>query len=65
MIKLSLREVQMLHFASQGWTQTETAKHLGLSLGTVRTHHQNLLRKLKTPTIASAVAWALRNGVIT
>jgi DNA-binding CsgD family transcriptional regulator len=58
------RELEVLELASHGLTSAEIAEHLVLSVGTVKTHLQNVYPKLGANDKAAAVATALRHGLI-
>jgi DNA-binding CsgD family transcriptional regulator len=61
---LTRRERDVLEAASRGLSMKLTGQVLGIAEGTVKTHRQRVLTKLRTPSIASAVAVALREGFI-
>lgn len=61
---LSRRELQVLELASQGRTAREIADLLFLSPATVSTHLSNVYEKYGVSDRASAVAKALREGLI-
>ena len=61
---LTPREIEMLQFAAQGLSGRETAERLTVSPSTVKTHLENIYRKLEVSDKPSAVATALRLGVI-
>jgi ATP/maltotriose-dependent transcriptional regulator MalT len=61
---LTAREVEVLQLAAQGLSAPETAERLTVTPGTVRTHLENLYRKLEVFDKPSAVATALRLGLI-
>jgi PAS domain S-box-containing protein len=61
---LTAREVQVLALASQGLSTRATAEHLVISPATVKTHLENAYPKLGVSDKASAVAAALRQGLI-
>ncbi|MEA2219849.1 MAG: two-component system, NarL family, sensor histidine kinase UhpB [Solirubrobacteraceae bacterium] len=61
---LTPREVEVLQLAAQGLSAPETAERLTVSAGTVRTHLENLYRKLEVFDKPSAVATAMRLGLI-
>ncbi|MEA2450593.1 MAG: hypothetical protein QOG63_2525 [Thermoleophilaceae bacterium] len=61
---LTPREIEVLQLASHGLPSAEIAEHLGVSLGTIRTHFQNVYPKLGVNSKAAAVAAALRYGLI-
>jgi DNA-binding CsgD family transcriptional regulator len=58
------RETEVLQLASHGLTAAEIAAELVVSVGTVKTHLQNIYPKLGVSEKASAVATALRHGLI-
>ena len=58
------READVLMLASHGLTSAETAEQLVVSVGTVRTHLENVYEKLGVADKAAAVATALRHGLI-
>jgi DNA-binding NarL/FixJ family response regulator len=57
------RELEVLELASHGLTAAEIAEQLALSIGTVKTHLQNVYPKLGVNDKAAAVATALRHGL--
>jgi PAS domain S-box-containing protein len=61
---LTPRERQILALAAEGRSNQEIARQLVLSPATVKTHLQNIYRKLDAPDRAAAVASALRAGLI-
>ena len=58
------RETEVLQLAAQGLSARRTAERLVVSPATVRTHFENLYPKLGVRDKASAVAAALRLGLI-
>jgi PAS domain S-box-containing protein len=61
---LTAREREVLQLAADGRSSREIAKDLVLSPGTVKTHLQNVYRKLGASDRASAVALGIRRGLI-
>jgi DNA-binding NarL/FixJ family response regulator len=61
---LTRRQRQILQLFADGNSTTQTAKSLGLSAETVRTHTKALLARLDARDRAHAVAIALRNSLI-
>jgi DNA-binding CsgD family transcriptional regulator len=61
---LSPREVEVLQLSAEGLSAREAAERLFISPATVRTHLENIYTKLDVSDKASAVATALRLGVI-
>lgn len=62
--RLTPRERDILQAYSDGYTSQEYADSHGISFHTVRKHRQNLLEKLRTKSIAEAVAIAYRAGKV-
>jgi DNA-binding NarL/FixJ family response regulator len=57
---LTYRELEVLGFVSRGMTNEEVGERLGIASGTVRTHRQNIVRRLHVHNSLAAVALALR-----
>jgi two-component system nitrate/nitrite response regulator NarL len=63
-IRLSGRERELLELAAEGLSTPEIAARLHLSPNTVKTYWQRLYEKLGTADRASAVAEAIRRGLL-
>ncbi|MFQ5720499.1 MAG: LuxR C-terminal-related transcriptional regulator [Acidobacteriota bacterium] len=61
---LTAREIEVLKLLSEGSTPHDIADALFISVTTVRTHIQNMLRKLEVHSTLQAVSMALRNRLI-
>jgi PAS domain S-box-containing protein len=61
---LSVRELQVLQLSATGFVRRQIAEEIDLSEATVKTHFEHIFRKLGVPDRASAVAEALRQGLI-
>jgi DNA-binding NarL/FixJ family response regulator len=61
---LSGRELQVLQLSATGFARRQIAEKIELSEATVKTHFEHIFRKLGVPDRASAVAVALRQGLI-
>lgn len=61
---LTVREQLVLHWLSHGKSSVDISAILDISISTVQTHSQNVVRKLGADNRAHAVALALRTGVI-
>jgi DNA-binding NarL/FixJ family response regulator len=61
---LTPREREVLQLAADGHRAPQIAERLYLSPGTVKTHFQNIYAKMGVGDRASAVASALRSGLI-
>lgn len=60
---LSTRELEVLHCLTQGLTRREIAERFVLSPHTVRTHINNMLRKLDVHSTLAAVSLARQAGL--
>jgi len=59
---LSPREIELLPLFGYGWTNERMAERTGLSAATVRTHRQNILRKLDLHSTEKLIHWAIVKG---
>jgi DNA-binding CsgD family transcriptional regulator len=61
---LTVRELEVVRLAAQGLHNTEIANALSISSGTVKSHFDNVFRKLRVPDRTGAVAASMRSGLI-
>jgi ATP/maltotriose-dependent transcriptional regulator MalT len=61
---LTARELEVIQLAAQGHSGREVAERLVVSPATVKTHFEHIYRKFGVSDRASAVAEALRLGLI-
>ena len=61
---LTEREQQVLELLAAGYVKKEVAERMGVSYRTVSQHTENIYKKLQVPNVASAVAAAIRKGLI-
>ena len=61
---LSEREVEVFRAVVQGESSAAIAARLGVSVGTVRKHRENLMRKLKLHNVAELTAFGFRIGLV-
>jgi len=61
---LSARQQQVLELASHGLNRRQIAQHLGLQCHTISEHLKQVYRKLNVHNRVSAVALALRQGLL-
>lgn len=61
---LTRREVQVLLYVAQGWSNRQIAEHLDRDEGTVEKHIKNLRHKLRVRTSTEAVTVARRKGML-
>jgi DNA-binding CsgD family transcriptional regulator len=54
--RLTHREVEIVKYISEGWTNKEIARHLSISEHTVKEHVRHLLKKTKTTTRTGILA---------
>jgi DNA-binding CsgD family transcriptional regulator len=58
------RQVEVLSLASNGLTSVEISEQIGVSATTIKTHFDNIFRRLGVSDRCEAVATALRHGLI-
>ena len=61
---LSQREREILSLVASGLSNKEIARHLSLSLSTVKFHVSNVIAKLGAASRTEATAVALQHGLI-
>lgn len=62
---LSQREKEVLKLIADGATSKEVAERLFISVSTVKSHRNNIMKKLKVNDMASLVKIAIRKGIVT
>lgn len=62
-VSLTLREREVLQLIAEGYTTSETASKLHLSVKTVETHRKNIMDKLEIRSIAELTKYAIRHGI--
>lgn len=60
-VSLTAREREVLDCVTRGLTYAESARALGVGIGTIQTHIKSLYRKLDVSSKAEAAAWATRH----
>ena len=63
--RLAPRELEVLIVIAKGFTTFEAARHLGISVNTLRTHLKNILTKLEARSKLEAVLIGIQEGRIT
>jgi len=61
---LSEREQEILKLVATGASNKEIARHLGISVRTVESHRDSLMRKVGIKSVAGLTRLALRSGLI-
>lgn len=54
---LSLIKRKVLELSAQGYTETEIAAQMNISINTLKTHKKEILVRLNVPNITSAIQW--------
>lgn len=62
-LNLSVRERQVIGRVAKGQTSKDIGAALQVSVKTVDTYRRRLMKKLKTPDLASLIRFALRHGL--
>jgi DNA-binding NarL/FixJ family response regulator len=62
---LSRRELQVLTLIAEGNTNKQIAEELGISVRTVETHRERVMRKLNAQGTAALTKWAISLGLVT
>lgn len=62
--EISDREMDVLRLLATGMSNPQIAETLNISLATVKTHVQHILRKLHVSDRTQASLWALRHGIV-
>ena len=61
---LTDREIEILKWIAQGYSNKEIGEKLFISHRTVDTHRTNLMKKLEVHNIAGLIRYALRAGYV-
>ncbi|MBD2526736.1 response regulator transcription factor [Nostoc sp. FACHB-133] len=61
---LTERELEVLQLIVDGHNNIEIAGKLYITVGTVKTHVRNVLKKLYVSDRTQAAIWALRSGLV-
>jgi len=60
---LSRREIEVLENIAKGMSSAEISKKLGISLRTVETHRERMMKKLDIHNVAGLTRYAIMNGM--
>jgi DNA-binding NarL/FixJ family response regulator len=63
-IKLSNRELEVVRYISEGYTNSQIADKLFLSSHTINTHRKNIMAKLGVNNTAAIVMYAVKSKII-
>lgn len=61
---LTPRELEIIKYISQGFTNPQIGKKLFISPRTVDTHRTNIMRKIDVHNVASLIRFAFQNGLV-
>jgi two-component system response regulator NreC len=56
--------VDLLPLFGYGWSNERISQHTGLTVATVRTHHQHILGKLGLHSREELMRWATKKGFV-
>ncbi|MFN8316924.1 MAG: LuxR C-terminal-related transcriptional regulator [Chitinophagales bacterium] len=59
--KLSLRELELLQFAANGYSNKQIAEAIHLSVYTIDTRNRSIIEKLNAKNMKEAIAIGIRN----
>jgi len=62
--ELSSREAQVLRHVAEGASNKEIASALGVSVRTIETHRERVMRKLRIHSVAGLTRFAIANGMV-
>lgn len=62
--ELSDREIDVIKLVATGMSNASIANTLNISVPTVKTHIQHILRKLNVADRTQAALWAVRQGIV-
>ncbi|WP_374593488.1 response regulator [Aquabacterium sp.] len=62
--RLTVRELEVLKLVGAGHSNTQVSVLLGISVGTVRKHRENLMRKLGLHNVAQLTAYGIKAGLL-
>ena len=62
--RLTAREIELLQFVAEGFSNREIAEELHISKNTVKYHMKNILQKMNLQNRAEAAAYAVRKGLV-
>lgn len=62
--ELTARQEQVLRFVARGQTSKQIAQELGLSIKTIETHRNQIMKRLAIHDLAGLVRYAIRSGLI-
>ena len=63
-IILSAREIEIVKFIAEGYTNSSIAEKLFLSVYTVGTHRKNIFKKLGLNKSSDVILYAIKNGLV-
>ena len=61
---LTTREAEVLQLLVEGKSTKQTASILGVSIKTIESHRQNIMKKLNIDNIVGLIKYAIREGII-
>ena len=61
---LTLREAEVLQLVAEGFSNQQTADHLGISIKTIEKHRQQVMNKLNIHETAGLTRYAISRGLV-
>jgi DNA-binding NarL/FixJ family response regulator len=63
-IQLTIREKEILKMYVEGFTNSEIAEKLNLSIYTVKTHKNNIMQKYNFKSTVEMIKFAIKNNIV-
>jgi DNA-binding CsgD family transcriptional regulator len=61
---LSKKEIEILHFMSEGYSSKQIASKINLSINTINNHRKNMLCKMHCKTSSELMSYAIKHGLV-
>jgi DNA-binding NarL/FixJ family response regulator len=63
-VNLTSREIEILKLVAEGFINKEISNHLDISIRTVETHKNHIMKKLEMKSIVELIKYAIRNKIV-
>ena len=63
-VSLTLREIEILKLVAEGFINKEISNRLDISIRTVETHKNHIMKKLEMKSIVELIKYAIRNKIV-
>jgi DNA-binding CsgD family transcriptional regulator len=61
---LSKKEIEILHFMSEGYSSKQIAFKTNLSINTINNHRKNMLAKMQCNSSSELMSYAIKHGLV-